>query len=106
MANLTALFKFCQEKPKDGKNNIASHLYINSVHIEQTNRANKVWYKLKNWITDEHLPQDWSFVVQKHNPITGYVYRVEEYHKKSSQHLTIFFPSHLMRGFLKDMQEI
>ena len=106
MTNLTALFKCCQEKPQDGKNNIVSHLYVSSVDIEQTNRANKVWYKLKNWITDEHLPQDWSFVVQKHNPITGYVYRVVEYHKKSFQHLTIFLPSHLMRGFLEDMHEI
>ena len=90
MTNLTALFKCSQEKPKDGKNNIVSHLYVSSVHIEQTNCANKVWYKLKNWVTDEHLPQDWSFEVQKHNPITGYVSRVEEYHKMSFQHLTIF----------------
>ena len=105
MTNLTALFKCCQEKPKDEKNNIVSHLYVSS-EKKQRNRANKVWYKLKNWITDEHLPQDWSFVVQKHNPITGYVYRVVEYHKKSFQHLTIFLPSHLMRGFLEDMHEI
>ena len=99
MTNLTALFKCCQEKPQDGKNNIVSHLYVSSVDIEQRNRANKTWYKLKNWMTDEHLPQDWSFVVQKHE----YVYRVVEYNKKSFQHLTISFPSHLMRGFLKDM---
>ena len=88
MTNLTAPFKCCQKKPKDGKNNIASHLYVSSIPIEQTNCANKVWYKFKNWITDEHLPQDWSFVVQEHNPITRYVYRFEEYHK---HFLTMFF---------------
>ena len=91
MTNLTAPFKCCQKKPKDGKNNIASHLCVRTVPIQQTNRANKVWYKFKNWITDEHLPQDWSFVVQEHNPVTRYVYRVEEYYKKSFQHLTFFF---------------
>ena len=100
MTNLTALFKCCQEKPKNGKNNIASHLYIKS---EQTNRANKIWYKFKNWITDEHLPQDWLFVVQEHNPITRYVYRFEEYHKKLFDNV---FHVHLIRPFLKDMQEI
>ena len=76
MTNLTAPFKCCQKKPKDGKNNIASHLYVSSVPIEQTNSAKKVWYKFKNWITDENIPQDWSFIVQEQNPITRYVYRV------------------------------
>ena len=89
MTNLTAPFK----KPKDEKNNIASHLSISSIPIEQTNRANKVWYKFKNWITDEHLPPDWLFVVKKHNPITRYVYRVKENHKMSFQYFFMFFMS-------------
>ena len=91
MTNLTAPFEWCQKKPRDEKTNIASHLYISSILIEETNGAKKVWYKFKNWITDEHLLQDRLFVVQKHSPITRYVYRVEEYHKKSFQDLTMFF---------------
>ena len=76
MTNLTAPFKCCQKKPKDEKNNIASHLYISSIPIEQTNCVNKVWEVLTNWITNEHLPQDWMFVVREQNTFTRYVYRV------------------------------
>ena len=43
MTNLTAPFKCCQKKSNDGKNNIASHLYVSSVPIDQTNHAKKVW---------------------------------------------------------------
>ena len=88
MTNQFALFEWCQKKPRDEKHNIASHLYISSIPIEKTNFAKKIWYKLNNWITDE---QDSLFVVQKHNPTTQYVYRVEEYHKKSFQALAMFF---------------
>ena len=88
MTNLTAPFKCCQKKPKDGKNNIASHLYISAIPIDQTNGVNKVWYMLKNWIADERLPQDLLFVVQEHNTFAQYVYRVEEYHKYSCVHIS------------------